>query len=194
MDASVIRMEVDNLASNANYIDNNFSYSRFISLNEGKTFWATQVALSHCYKYEFNTELAQKSSLVGNLKFYQFRAKLEQILQQFIKKKFLIETKRWDITKPADEYVNYLEELICNHPSYSHRFFTEFLTKDATNENLRFYLAQESVPRFDDLLALIQIGSPIQMKMELAKNYWDEMVISIKYTQLCLKKYLNILI
>lgn len=172
MDASLIRMEVDNLASNANY---DFSYNMLVNRNEGKAFWATQVALSRCYKYEFNAELAQKANLVGNVQFYQFRARLEQQLQQFIRENFLAQTKQWDTTKPAHEYINFLEELICSHSSYNHRFFTEFLPEEATKECLRFYLAQESSPRFDDLLALIQVGNPIKMKMELAKNYWDEM-------------------
>lgn len=172
MDAAVIRLQVDNLASNTN---KNFSYADFIRQNEGKAFWATQVALAHCYKYEFNAELAQSAGLMGNVAFYQFRASLEQELQAFIRNKFLAGGARWDITRPAQEYIPFLEELIRQHTSYHHPFFKEFLPHQATHENLRFYLAQESSPRFDDLLAMIQVGSPIQMKMELAKNYWDEM-------------------
>lgn len=173
MDSFLIRNKIHELALGISQDD--FSYNELAKLNEEDFFWAIQVSLSQCYKYEFNSELAQKANLFGNEKFYQFRAKLEQNFQVFIKEKLLSEIETWDISKPAWEYVNYLEQLISNHPSYNHIFFKEFLNKLATKEDLRFYLAQESVPRFDDLLALIQVGVPIQMKMELAKNYWDEM-------------------
>jgi hypothetical protein len=173
MDVSMILAKVDCLASGKEH--NNFTYDDLISIHEGKSFLAAQIALAHCYKYEFNFELAQKANLFGNVEFYQFRAKLEQDFKNFIQINFLAETKAWDITKPAKEYVSYLERLICEHSSFHHKFFTEFLPKTATKEDLRFYLAQESAPRFDDLLALIQIGCPLQMKMELARNYWDEM-------------------
>lgn len=172
MDACDIRIEVDNLAMN---IGSKFSYDELIQRNETDPFWAIQAALAHCYKYEFSSELAQKAKLIGNVEFYQFRAKLEQSHQQFIQDKFLTQIPKWDIKKPAVDYIPFLEQLICQHSSFTHKFFTEFLIHDASSEDLRFYLAQELAPRFDDLLAYIQVGSPIKMKMELAKNYWDEM-------------------
>jgi len=38
-------------------------------------------------------------------------------------------------------------------------------------------MAQESTldPKFDDIIALIQVGTAGSIKMEFAKNYWDEM-------------------
>ncbi len=42
---------------------------------------------------------------------------------------------------------------------------------------MRFLLAQETSldPRFDDILALIQLGTAGSEKIEIAGNYWDEM-------------------
>jgi hypothetical protein len=47
----------------------------------------------------------------------------------------------------------------------------------ATRDDIAFYLAQETNldPRFDDILALMQIGTEVGQKLEIAKNYFDEM-------------------
>lgn len=173
MDSSLIRKKIDNLAAGIN--DNPFSYDDLLSQYNDNIFLATQIALSQCYKYEFHSELAQRVNLFGNDKFFQFRSLLEQSFHSFIKEKFLTDVTAWDTSLPAEEYIDYLKQLIGDHSSFNHRFFTEFVAKFASKEDLRFYLAQESSPRFDDLLALIQIGNPMPMKMELARNYWDEM-------------------
>lgn len=172
MDALLIQNKIDLLASG---VDNNFSYTDLINNNKNQILWAVQIALAQCYKYEFRFGLNHDAKLFGNAEFYQFRSQLEKHFQTFIEEQLLINIKKWDTTQPADNYIHFLKQLISNHPICEHQFFTEFLPKKATKEDLRFYLAQESVPRFDDLLSLIQIGNPETMKMELAKNYWDEM-------------------
>src|SRR5947209_13606000 len=47
----------------------------------------------------------------------------------------------------------------------------------ATLQQMKWFLAQEVAGEagFDDLLALTQIKMPVQAKLELARNYWDEM-------------------
>lgn len=75
------------------------------------------------------------------------------------------------------DYIKWLKNLIAKHPSNAHSFYREFLRDHATSDEMRFYLAQETNldPRFDDILALLQIGTHGQTKMEIASNYWDEM-------------------
>lgn len=77
----------------------------------------------------------------------------------------------------GSEYIRWLKTLIKEHPSSQHPFYTEFLNNRANKDQLRYFMAQESTldPRFDDILALMQIGAPSVAKMEMAKNYWDEM-------------------
>jgi Iron-containing redox enzyme len=52
-----------------------------------------------------------------------------------------------------------------------------WLAAHATLEHLRWYLTQEVAGEagFDDLVALTQLKMPTQAKLELARNYWDEM-------------------
>lgn len=75
------------------------------------------------------------------------------------------------------EYLQWLTAVIGDHPAASHSFYSTFLAKTATREDMRFYLAQETNldPRFDDILALVQIGTAGEEKLEIGANYWDEM-------------------
>src|SRR5262249_57132904 len=52
-----------------------------------------------------------------------------------------------------------------------------WLETTATMREMRWFLTQEVAGEagFDDLVALAQIKLPIQPKLELARNYWDEM-------------------
>lgn len=52
-----------------------------------------------------------------------------------------------------------------------------WLANEASREQMRWFLLQEVAGEagFDDLVALTQIRLPAQAKLELARNYWDEM-------------------
>ena len=52
-----------------------------------------------------------------------------------------------------------------------------WLATDATMSQMRWFLQQDAADEagFDDLVALSQIKLPPQSKLELARNYWDEM-------------------
>jgi len=172
-EALSIREQVYQLASG---VGTDFSYHTLICEHANNAFWAIQVALHQCYQYEFQLSLGLNLKLIGNVHYYQFRCQLENVFQQFIREKFMIDTvDQWDNSRSINNFIDYLETVILSHPSSQHPLFTQFVPEYATKENLRFLIAQESPPRFDDLVSMIQIGNPIQMKMELARNYWDEM-------------------
>jgi len=80
---------------------------------------------------------------------------------------------------PTDgrEYVRWLKTIILDHGASKHRLYQSFLKDDATVDDFRFFMAQETNldPRFDDILALMQVGTNGAEKMEIAGNYWDEM-------------------
>ncbi|MDH4609315.1 iron-containing redox enzyme family protein [Pseudomonas sp. BN102] len=86
-------------------------------------------------------------------------------------------TSTLDYPEQGTQYVKWLKKLISQCPSSVHEFYTEFLSERATAEDLKYYLIQETNldPRFDDILAFMQVGLPVDQKMELAKNYFDEM-------------------
>jgi hypothetical protein len=52
-----------------------------------------------------------------------------------------------------------------------------WLAERATLEQMRWFLRQEVAGEagFDDLVALAQVRMPVRAKLELARNYWDEM-------------------
>ena len=52
-----------------------------------------------------------------------------------------------------------------------------WLAERATLAQMRWFLQQEVAGEagFDDLVALTQVRMPVQAKLELARNYWDEM-------------------
>lgn len=61
------------------------------------------------------------------------------------------------------------------------RFFIEFLRGQASLKQVAYYICMEELVdgSFDDLMALVQLGMPIQSKMVAGSNYWDEMGVGI---------------
>lgn len=52
-----------------------------------------------------------------------------------------------------------------------------WLEAAASHENVRWFLEQEMAGEagFDDLVAMTQVKMPVRAKLEMARNYWDEM-------------------
>lgn len=78
-------------------------------------------------------------------------------------------------TDPAG-FVAWFEGLKQTGPGQGDPLFP-WLAEHATREELRWFLQQEAAGEagFDDLVALTQVKLPTLPKMELARNYWDEM-------------------
>ncbi|WP_411141970.1 iron-containing redox enzyme family protein [Streptomyces sp. x-80] len=79
--------------------------------------------------------------------------------------------------RSGPEYVRWLKDLVNAHPAGWHPLYHEHIAQRGTPEDLRLLLAQETNldPRFDDILASMQMGRTGGEKMEIAANYWDEM-------------------
>lgn len=106
------------------------------------------------------------------------------LVRQVIEEYFLtaeesyIPVEIWEqIPQKAEKYVDWLIEMIQAHPAYYHPFYEKYLSKYASLDDLCQFLIQESTidTRFDDFLAMLQIGTDGGIKMEIASNYWDEM-------------------
>ena len=78
-------------------------------------------------------------------------------------------------TQPA-AFIAWFEELERTGPG-QHDVLFPWLEKEATRDQMRWYLQQEAAGEagFDDLTAYTQIKLPARIKLELARNYWDEM-------------------
>lgn len=73
-------------------------------------------------------------------------------------------------------FVQWFEALKENGPGQNDPLFP-WLAEEASRDEIRWFLGQEAAGEagFDDLVAFTQIKLPAQAKMELARNYWDEM-------------------
>lgn len=73
-------------------------------------------------------------------------------------------------------FVAWFESLRETGPGQGDPLFP-WLAERAALEQMRWFLRQEVAGEagFDDLVALAQIRMPVRAKLELARNYWDEM-------------------
>jgi hypothetical protein len=79
---------------------------------------------------------------------------------------------------PADleGFVSWFEKLKHTGPGQGDPLFP-WLADKASLEQMRWFLLQEVAGEagFEDLLAMTQIKIPVQAKLEMARNFWDEM-------------------
>lgn len=80
------------------------------------------------------------------------------------------------VPQDADAFVAWFEALKDNGPGQNDALFP-WLAESAPLEAMRWFLQQEVAGEagFDDLVALTQVKLPKTAKLELARNYWDEM-------------------
>mgnify|MGYP002783856425 CR=1 FL=1 len=76
----------------------------------------------------------------------------------------------------ADAFVAWFEALRQTGPGQGDPLFP-WLAQHATLHQMRWFIAQEAAGEagFDDLVALAQLRLPVRPKLEMARNYWDEM-------------------
>jgi hypothetical protein len=81
-----------------------------------------------------------------------------------------------DVPDDPDAFVTWYEGLLLTGPGQNDALFP-WLAEEATLEEMCWFLTQEfsGEAGFDDLLAYTQVKLPVAAKLELARNYWDEM-------------------
>jgi Iron-containing redox enzyme len=80
-----------------------------------------------------------------------------------------------DVPADADGFVEWFEDLRRTGPGQGDALFP-WLATSASLDEMRWFLGQELAGEagFEDLLALTQLRMPIGPKLEMARNYWDE--------------------
>ncbi len=81
-----------------------------------------------------------------------------------------------DIPRDAAAFLTWFEALKVNGPGQNDPLFP-WLAEHADHRQMCWFLQQELAGEagFDDLVALTQVKLPARPKLELARNYWDEM-------------------
>ncbi|HYG31796.1 MAG TPA: iron-containing redox enzyme family protein [Methylophilaceae bacterium] len=81
-----------------------------------------------------------------------------------------------DIPNDPEAFVMWFEGLKTAGPGQGDPLFT-WLADKASMEQMRWFLTQEAAGEagFDDLVAMAQVKLPTRPKLEMARNYWDEM-------------------
>ncbi|WP_272800088.1 iron-containing redox enzyme family protein [Sphingobium sp. AntQ-1] len=106
----------------------------------------------------------------------------DDIVMQRLQHAFLEELRKEVIEEAAeaptdaDGFIAWFEKLKAIGPGQQDRLFP-WLADEASRDELRWFLSQEAAGEagFDDLVALTQVKLPARAKLELARNYWDEM-------------------
>lgn len=76
----------------------------------------------------------------------------------------------------SEAFVEWFEALKGHGPGEDDPLFP-WLAEEASQEEMRWFLLQEVAGEagFEDLVAYAQVKMPVRPKLELARNYWDEM-------------------
>lgn len=74
------------------------------------------------------------------------------------------------------EFAAWYRDTAFAHPLYEHDLYS-FVATEATRDQLEWFFRMECAGEaaFDDLVALAQVGTRGDVKIEMASNYWDEM-------------------
>lgn len=81
-----------------------------------------------------------------------------------------------DMPDAPREFIAWFEQLRQSGPGQQHDFF-DWIAEACTDEEMRWFLRQEVAGEagFEDLVAYTQVKLPVRAKLEMARNYWDEM-------------------
>ncbi|MFS2108535.1 iron-containing redox enzyme family protein [Sphingomonas sp. Sphisp140] len=76
----------------------------------------------------------------------------------------------------VEGFIGWFESLKVGGPGQGDPLFP-WLAEQADRDQLRWFFEQEAAGEagFDDLVAMTQVKLPVRPKLELARNYWDEM-------------------
>jgi hypothetical protein len=100
-----------------------------------------------------------------------------ELEEDFVRKERLrVRARVLLVPRDADAFVRWFEQLKETGPGQGDPLFP-WLSSSAPERAMFWFLEQEVAGEagFDDLVALTQVNLPVRAKLELARNYWDEM-------------------
>jgi hypothetical protein len=151
----------------------NVGWTRFAAELSGPRFAAFQTALTKYNAQRFQPRLPEQST-------EQELAREAAVARAEID---FIESQRRalaplvaDIPAETDAFIAWFEGLKETGPGQGDPLFP-WLEASASAEQMKWFLLQEVAGEagFEDLLAMTQVKIPVQAKLEMARNFWDEM-------------------
>jgi hypothetical protein len=140
---------------------------------EGPRFAQFQVGLTKYNASRFQPTLPDDAS-PSQLKREARIAEAEVIFVETLRK--AIAPLTGDIPSSVERFIDWFEDLKESGPGQGDLLFP-WLAEEASVEQMTWFLLQEVAGEagFEDLLALTQVKVPVQAKLEMARNFWDEM-------------------
>ena len=114
---------------------------------------------------------------------HDWKSALDRVHQLMIIEAGYLEQERATVSARAAEspsdpqgFIDWFEDLKLTGPGQDDPLFP-WLANSATMDEMKWFLTQEVAGEagFEDLTALTQVRLPTRPKLELARNYWDEM-------------------
>jgi hypothetical protein len=143
------------------------------SISEKDEFWSlhrclaqyNRVRLTPGFPSQNWRELIQHQNMMSALE--------NQILEI---ERSLIQEQAVSVPRTSKDFIDWFEALRNNGPGQSSTLF-DWLAESATWEQMKWFLQQEVAGEagFEDLTAMTQVKIPLPAKLEMARNYWDEM-------------------
>lgn len=133
----------------------------------------TQQRLARWNRQRLEPRLPDSES-IQFVEHHQAMLRLEGAFLAFLREQVKAEAAQ--VPTDADHFVAWFEDLRRTGPGQGDALFP-WLAERASGEQMRWYLEQEAAGEagFDDLTAYTQVKLPTRIKLELARNYWDEM-------------------
>jgi len=140
---------------------------------DGPRFAEFQIGLTNYNKRRFQPGLPEDTP-VGHLRHEARIAEAELAFVKALRKAIAPLTA--NIPSEVNEFIAWFERLKETGPGQGDPLFP-WLATEASLEQMSWFLLQEVAGEagFEDLLALTQVKIPVQAKLEMARNFWDEM-------------------
>lgn len=130
--------------------------------------------------YQQHVQLPVASSLTNQ--FHPFALRMQRELELPWEREMMQRAHAaYDLSEtalPEDPraFAEWFKTTAFGHPLYEHDLYA-FLASEASRAQLEWFFTMECAGEaaFDDLVALAQVGTRGDVKMEMASNYWDEM-------------------
>ena len=148
-------------------------WTRWAESLEGPRFAEFQVALAQ-YNGERLKPLLPDETSAGDLAREAAVARAEVTFVEALRQ--AVSPLTTDIPAEPEAFIGWFEQLKENGPGQGDALFP-WLAEQATAEEMTWFLLQEVAGEagFEDLLAMTQVKMPVPAKLEMARNYWDEM-------------------